>query len=138
MYLSLNISVIKCALCVMFVVFVCVCVFTLVYNVICLCVYIYISLQYLNMYVYIGKKGDMSVCVYKDVVFVYTCRQYARYIYFLYIFVGVIMACVHIISKALYIPHLVLSLFVLLFFECHPLLNHGIYLANNKLVGGNS
>lgn len=90
------------------------------------------------MYVYIGKKGDMSVCVYKDVVFVYTCRQYARYIYFLYIFVGVIMACIHIISKALYIPHLVLSLFVLLFFECHPLLNHGIYLANNKLVGGNS
>lgn len=138
MYLSLNISVIKCAVCVMFVVFVCVCVFTLVYNVICLCVYIYISLQYLNMYVYIGKKGDMSVCVYKYVVFVYTCRQYARYIYFLYIFVGVIKACVHIISKALYIPHLVLSLFVLLFFECHPLLNHGIYLANNKLVGGNS
>lgn len=42
MYLSLNISVIKCAVCVMFVVFVC--VFTLVYNVICLCVYIYISL----------------------------------------------------------------------------------------------
>lgn len=40
MYLSLNISVIKCAVCVMFVVFVCVCVFTLVYNVICLCVYI--------------------------------------------------------------------------------------------------
>lgn len=90
------------------------------------------------MYVYIGKKGDMSVCVYKDVVFVYICRQSARCIYFLYIFVGVIMACVHIISKALYIPHLVLSLFVLLFFECHPLLNHGIYLANNKLVGGNS
>lgn len=138
MYLSLNINVIKCAVCVMFVVFVSVCVYIGIQCDMSVCVYIYISLQYLNMYVYIGKKGDMSVCVYKDVVFVYTCRQYARYIYFLYIFVGVIMACVHIISKALYIPHLVLSLFVLLFFECHPLLNHGIYLANNKLVGGNS
>lgn len=138
MYLSLNISVIKCAVCVMFVVFVSVCVYIGIQCDMSACVYIYISLQYLNMYVYIGKKGDMSVCVYKDVVFVYTCRQYARYIYFLYIFVGVIMACVHIISKALYIPHLVLSLFVLLFFECHPLLNHGIYLANNKLVDGNS
>lgn len=138
MYLSLNISVIKCAVCVMFVVFVSVCVYIGIQCDMSVCVYIFECLQYLNMYVYIGKKGDMSVCVYKDVVFVYTCKQYARYIYFLYIFVGVIMACVHIISKALYIPHLVLSLFVLLFFECHPLLNHGIYLANNKLVGGNS
>lgn len=138
MYLFLNISVIKCVVCVMFVVFVCVCVFILVYNVICLCVYIYISLQYLNMYVYIGKKGDMFVCVYKDVVFVYICRQYARYIYFLYIFVGVIMVCVYIILKVLYIFYLVFFLFVFLFFECYLLLNYGIYLVNNKFVGGNS
>lgn len=88
--------------------------FTLVKKVICLCVYI-------KMW---------CLCTLVD-----SMRD--TYI-FLYIFVGVIMACVHIISKALYIPHLVLSLFVLLFFECHPLLNHGIYLANNKLVGGNS
>lgn len=53
MYLSLNISVIKCAVCVMFVVFVCVCV-------------------------YIGKQCDMSVCVYiyKFVVLEYVCLHW--------------------------------------------------------------
>lgn len=52
MYLSLNISVIKCAVCVMFVVFVCVCVFTI--------------------------QCDMSVCVYiyKFVVFEYVCLHW--------------------------------------------------------------
>lgn len=51
MYLSLNISVIKCAVCVMFVLFVCV----------------YISIQ-----------CDMSVCVYiyKFVVFEYVCLHW--------------------------------------------------------------
>lgn len=53
MYLSLNISVIKCAVCVMFVVFVSVCV-------------------------YIGIQCDVSVCVYiyKFVVFEYVCLHW--------------------------------------------------------------
>lgn len=53
MYLSLNINVIKCAVCVMFVVFVSVCV-------------------------YIGIQCDMSVCVYiyKFVVFEYVCLHW--------------------------------------------------------------
>lgn len=53
MYLSLNISVIKCAVCVMFAVFVCVCV-------------------------YIGIQCDISVCVYiyKFVVFEYVCLHW--------------------------------------------------------------
>lgn len=84
--------------------------FILVKKVICLCVYI-------KMW---------CLCIFVD-----SMRD-------IYIFLGVIMVCVYIILKVLYIFYLVFFLFVFLFFECYLLLNYGIYLVNNKFVGGNS
>lgn len=80
MYLSLNISVIKCAVCVMFVVFVSVCVYIGIQCDMSVCVYIYkfVVLEYV--------KKVICLCVYIKMWCLCTLVDSMRDTYIFYIF----------------------------------------------------